>query len=256
RDASAAARAVLGPDAAAVRLDEPARDRQTEPGAAAAPRGIAAPEAVEHPFFGFGREAVARVLDADADGVLRLRPYEYGDGPVGGRVPERVRQQVVEHALDLVRGAEHGPDAVLDPRLQLDAPRERLRLEAAQARVDERGERRLAELQRQCARVDPCELEQIVDERAQGVDLAAHRRDVVARLHESVLDGLEHRLQRRERRPQVVARPGDELAAGVEQLLDSLGHLVERRAELGELARAGLRRARRQLAAREAGRRT
>ena len=61
---------------------------------------------------------------------------------------------------------------------------------------------------------------------------------------EAVLDRLEHRLHRGERRAQVVARPGDELAACVEEPLDARRHRVERRAELGELARPACRRPR------------
>ena len=54
---------------------------------------------------------------------------------------------------------------------------------------------------------------------------------------EAVLERLEHRLHVRERRAQVVARPCDELTAGVEQPLQVRGHLVQRRGELGDLGR-------------------
>ena len=131
----------------------------------------------------------------------------------------------------------------------------RLRLDTPETRLDERGERRLAELEREQPRVDPRELEEVVDELPEHVDLLAHRRQVVLRLGEPVLDRLEHRLQRGERRPQVVARPGDELPASVEQLLDVARHLVERGSQLRELAWAAVWRPRRKLAARERGRR-
>ena len=49
--------------------------------------------------------------------------------------------------------------------------------------------------------------------RAAMPDLLVDRREVVLRRDESVVDGLEHRLHRGERRAQVVARPGHELAA-------------------------------------------
>jgi hypothetical protein len=63
----AAFRARLGPDLAALGLDQPARDRQPEPGSgfAGGPRGVAAPEALEHSPLCRGREAVAVVLDRD-----------------------------------------------------------------------------------------------------------------------------------------------------------------------------------------------
>src|SRR5436853_348995 len=81
---------------------------------------------------------------------------------------------------------------------------------------------------RQRARIDARELEEVVDEPAQGAHLVAERGEVLVRRREAVLERLEHRLHRRERRPQVVARPRDELAARVEQLLELARHLVER----------------------------
>jgi hypothetical protein len=59
----------------------------------------------------------------------------------------------------------------------------------------------------------------------------------VIRSGESILDGLEHGLHRRQRRTQVVARPGHQLATGVEELLHVPRHLVEGGPELGDLAR-------------------
>ena len=84
------------------------------------------------------------------------------------------------------------------------------------------------ELERQCAGVDPRQLEQVLDEKRQAVYLVAERREVVGGLGEPVLERLEHRLHVRERGPQVVARPRDELAARVEELLEVRRHLVER----------------------------
>ena len=52
----------------------------------------------------------------------------------------------------------------------------------------------------------------------------------------------------------IVARPGDQFASSVEQLLDVVGHLVERRREIGDLGRAGLGRAGGQIALRERAR--
>ena len=117
------------------------------------------------------------------------------------------------------------------------------------------GKRRLLELEGESAGVDSSELEQVVDERAERPHLLAQRRQVPLRIGKPVLERLEHRLHVRERRPQVVARPGDELAARVEEPLDVGGHLVEARGELGQLGRAVLRGACRQVAASEGGRR-
>ncbi len=72
-------------------------------------------------------------------------------------------------------------------------------------------------------------------------DLLAEHGHVLLGLAEAVLERLEHRLHVRERRPQVVARPGHELAAGVEESLELSRHLVEGRGELGDLGRSRLR---------------
>ena len=63
---------------------------------------------------------------------------------------------------------------------------------------------------------------------------------VIARLAETVLERLEHRLHVRERRPEIVASPGDELAPRIEQAPEVLAHLVEGGGELGDLGRAVL----------------
>src|SRR5258708_33036666 len=66
RHARASSQSILGPDAAALRLDEPAGDRQPEPGAAACScsRRVGAPEAVEHALLPSGLHAAAGALDA------------------------------------------------------------------------------------------------------------------------------------------------------------------------------------------------
>jgi hypothetical protein len=84
-----------------------------------------------------------------------------------------------------------------------------------------------AQLERERARVDPGELEEIVDEQRERAHLLAQRGDVVGGLGEAVLERLQHREHVREGRAEVVARPGDELPPGVEELLQAGGHLVE-----------------------------
>src|SRR5437016_1732676 len=115
--------------------------------------------------------------------------------------------------------------------LEPDALRARLRREAAEARLDER--RQLDDLQliRERTRVDARKLEQILDERRQTARLLLERREVLGDVRELVLDGLEHRRDRRDRRAQVVARGGDELTSRVEEALDVRRHVVERASE-------------------------
>ena len=105
RHARAAWLARLRPHASALRLDEAAGDREPEPRPAAdGARGVAAPEAVEHAPCRLGGDALAGVLDGHAHGVVG-RGDDDGDRSVGRRVAERVRQQVEQDPLDLLRCA-------------------------------------------------------------------------------------------------------------------------------------------------------
>jgi hypothetical protein len=79
-------------------------------------------------------------------------------------VPEGVRQQVEQHALDLLGRAQRV--GRLEPALETDVARPRLGLEATQTGLDERQERRRTELGGERARVDPGQLEKVVHERA------------------------------------------------------------------------------------------
>src|SRR5439155_796211 len=131
----------------ALRLDEAARDREPEARAPRAPRRLAAPEALEHAGGRLGRQALARVLDGDHDALVP-RAHEHRDRAVARRVPERVREQVEEHPLHLLGRAEDGRQRALDASLEVDVSRPRLRLERAQARLDDAVELNLAELER------------------------------------------------------------------------------------------------------------
>jgi hypothetical protein len=111
--------------------------------------------------------------------------------------------------------------------------------------------RRLLELERERARVDLRELEEIVHEPPQRANLVAHGREVMLGGDDPVLDRLEHRLQRGERGLQVVARPRDQLSSCVEELLELSRHLVEGEADLDELVGPRAGRHRRKIAARE-----
>ena len=77
-------------------------------------------------------------------------------------------------------------------------------------RTTRRGRRRgrVTDLERERAGVDARELEQIVDEEPSVAPARASRAGIL-RLGEAVLEGLDHRLHRGERRAEVVARPGD-----------------------------------------------
>ena len=166
---------------------------------------------------------------------------------------EGVREQVVEDALDLLGLAPH-PGAVAHARLHPHLPRVSFRLETSDARFDEGGQLGVPQLERQRAGVDACELEEVVYEPGEAPHLLVHRGQVAVRRRNTVLDRLQHRLQRRDRRAQVVARPRDELATGVEDPVQVLRHLVERSRQVGELGRAALGGARAQVAGGQRGR--
>src|SRR5262245_34602368 len=102
-DLGAAFGAVLGPDAAAVGLDDAAGDREAEAGSGAGAGAVGAPEALEHPLGGVVRDALAGVGDLDHDLVAEAAG-SHGDRAVGGRVAEGVGEKVVENALDLLGG--------------------------------------------------------------------------------------------------------------------------------------------------------
>ena len=97
--------------------------------------------------------------------------------------------------------------------------------------------RPFAQLDRERSGVDLRQLEHVVDEKRQRAHLLVQRGDVVVRCDEPVLGRFEHGPHVRERCAKIVAGPGDELPARVEQPLDVAGHLVERRRELCDLAR-------------------
>src|SRR6266516_2193632 len=107
-DPGAPALAGLRPDLAAVRLDEPACYREAQTGArlSGRARAVCAPEPIEHAARRLGGDSLARVLDAHPH-LVRVRRENDGDRTVRRRVPQRVREQVREHALDLLRRARH-----------------------------------------------------------------------------------------------------------------------------------------------------
>ena len=134
-------------------------------------------------------------------------------------MPERVRQQVEQHALDLVgrearacaSASTSASSVTCRARASASTPRRQTRRRPAPS-----GSR--VQLERERAGVDPGELEEVVDEqRERRAPARASAGRYSSGLGEAVLERLEHRLHVRERRAQVVARPGDELAARVEE---------------------------------------
>src|SRR5262245_18097473 len=156
----AASGARFGPDLTALGFDQAARDGQPEAGAAVAraPGGVAAPEALEHSPLRLRLEAFPGVFDSHLEASW-MGFDEHRDRAVGGCVSERVRDQVEEHALNLI-GRAPRDRVVADAGLELYPARPCFRLEPAQARIDQAGEFRVSQLERQRACVDAGEFEQ------------------------------------------------------------------------------------------------
>jgi hypothetical protein len=133
------------------------------------------------------------------------------------------------------------------PRLAASAPM------PARQRSHDRGDRQLPQLERERAGLDLPELEEVVDEPGEDAHLLSERGEVVRRLREPVLERLEHRLHVRERRAEIVARPGHELSPGIEDPCQGVAHLVEVARERCDLRGAVLRSARGEVASRELG---
>jgi hypothetical protein len=141
-------------------------------------------------------------------------------------VPKRIRQEVHEYSLHLF-GCEARGDIVSDFRSKRDVARTRLGLDAAEAARNHRRHREPVHLERESPGIDACELEEVVDEQREYSHLLAQHREVLLGLAQTILERLEHRLHVGEGRAEVVARPRDELATGVEEATEVRSHLVE-----------------------------
>ena len=121
-----------------MRAHESLCDREAEARAAgrARPRFVVAPEELEHALRGERREPLPRVLDCNDD-VVGVRLDDDGDRAVVGRVPDRVREQVQQDTLDLVRGDAHARRRAFKARLEPDVPRPSLCVERTHAAGDE-----------------------------------------------------------------------------------------------------------------------
>ena len=193
----------LEPHPPAVRLGEPARDREPEAGAGLVGATGDAMERREDPLpLGF-RDAGAAVGDADQYFLPCGRDAD-GDGLAGRREPKRVLEHVGERSLDLGcidthrgqvvrRGHEH---AILSSELV-----ERLRDELfGSPELGSRSGR---------AGLKAREIEEVLDEALQPHVLDANRLEqrlaiLVGQLEVVALEPVERLLDRRERGPQVV----------------------------------------------------
>src|SRR5439155_3869533 len=102
-EAGAALGPILGPDATALCFDEATRYRQAKArtAARARTRGVAAPEAFEHPLLRFLREPDARVLDRHLEHASAPSRTD-DDRAIRWGVPQRIGDEIEEHALHML----------------------------------------------------------------------------------------------------------------------------------------------------------
>ena len=187
--------------------------------APAAARGagrLAAERHVEHARQVLRRDAAAGVGHGHA-GHAALDVGQHLDAAVGRGVPDRVDHQVAQRPADLGRVDVHRHAAHRGPG-EPHALGPGQRLGAGHRLGDQVVEADTLPGQPQRARVDPGQLEQVVDHHGEPVRprarICAWYCGHVARVdHHLVLQRLGHRPQPGQRRAQVVADPGDELAA-------------------------------------------
>ena len=154
---------------------------------------------------------------------------------------ERVRDQVGDDLQDAIAVAEHhGPRG--DADLQIDAaPASLLALRADGALAGGR-RRRPPRLERELARLQPSQIEQVADQPLETPGLSQHdlerRVALILAVDDAVRDRLDMPLDGRQRSAQLVRDAHQEVALVLVRLLQLARHLLERRRELAQLVRA------------------
>ena len=157
---------------------------------------------------------------------------------VGRRVPHRVLDEVGDDLVQaLVVAVER---QVLGLHRHREADRSGVQPRLPDREVEHRADLEHAPVERHAARLEPRQVEQLLHEPAQPFDLGEHgaQRLGIGRF-DAVDQVLEHRLQRGDRRPQLVAHVGDEVAADPVGLGELGRHLVERAGERADLVARG-----------------
>jgi hypothetical protein len=164
-------------DSTGVRLDDFARDRQAEATAAIAGAGlIDLIEALEHALGLLGRDIRASIVDRQKRGSRRalaasrrgdwpadFNPYRHGHAAAKRRVLEGVFDQVVEHLADAVRVAQDA-DWIWRGNVEADAALLSAEQKARLGGPRELGQIQRLTLQRQVARLDAAQIQQVFDE--------------------------------------------------------------------------------------------
>src|SRR5476649_1606039 len=176
-------------DGAAHQLDQLAADRQSQTGAAVAPRGggVGLLEFLEQARDRIGGDADAGVADAEADQVIALpaRPLQpldaQGDVAALGEL-EGVADQVDQHLAQPGRIADdERRQPLAECEIETDAARGGLLFEQADHIFHRRRQRKIDVLDTQLARLDLGEIEQVVDDAEQRLCIGLAAQDLLAR---------------------------------------------------------------------------
>ncbi len=153
---------------------------------------------------------------------------------LGRRVPHRVLDEVRD---DLVQtfGVGVEPEVARDD-LDLEVHVGGVQLRLADRVLEHRPHLERVAVERQRARLEAGEVEELLHQPAEPLDLGEHRAQRLrVGLADAVDEVLEHGLQRGDRRAQLVADVGDEVAAQPVGLGELGRHLVERARERADL---------------------
>ncbi len=209
-------------------LGHPPRDGQPEPGAA---RSVGA-EPVEDPLPVLGGHSPAVVGDLDPPAVVPDACGDAHDRP-GGSVAARVVEDVDEQLAQPGGVAE---DRQVTGHVHVEAAGSSGARELGDGVPQQRAECEVVPIQLDHPRLEPRELEEVVDQAAQPLGLVERGREVVGvGGYDAVGEVLEQCGHRRERRTQLVGDGRDQVAALAVDGGEILRHPVEGRGELADL---------------------
>ena len=174
---AAPARCALDGDRAPQQARQFARDRQAEPGAAIAAidRAVRLAEGFEDDLVLPLGDADARILDQEGDAIVDPCFHRQRHATAVGEL-DRIRQQVLQDLLEALLVADHGRRRVVfDRHDELECLVGRQRREGALQRVDEPLHREEFRMEFQAPRLDPGQVEDVVDQRQQVVARAVDR---------------------------------------------------------------------------------
>ena len=212
-----------------------ARPRPAPPRVGAA-HAVAAVEALEDALEILGRDARTLVVDLERHRAAARRGRRaQRDAPGPRRVAHRVLDEVHDDLVDAL-GVARDDAARRGASIEKTTSVGRVQSRLARGALEHVAHRERADVERLLAGLQAREVEQLRHEPAEPARLREHRAQRLGvGLADAVDDVLEHRLQRADRRAQLVGDVRDEVAAQAVGLGELGGHAVERARELADL---------------------